>query len=180
MSASSPSLAQLLARHTREGELYEKLPNERVRCFACGHLCLIPPGREGVCRVRFNEGGILKVPLKEIVRSGGLGPVRERVIVPASDEAVLETFVRVRRNHLYVVDEGRFLGAVNLHDLNGALRDAADAFAARHGLHRPAVVGPPVLLADGFAAIELDGRRLAVIGPIADSARDLLALGNDV
>jgi predicted RND superfamily exporter protein len=47
-----------------------------------------------------------------------------------------------------------------------ALRDAADAFAARHGLERPAVVGPPVLLADGFAAIELDGRRLAVIGMI--------------
>jgi CIC family chloride channel protein len=40
--------------------------------------------------------------------------------------ALLETFVRVRRNHLYVVDEGgRFLGAVNLHDLNAALRDEA-------------------------------------------------------
>ena len=39
-------------------------------------------------------------------------------------------------------------------------------FAARHGLGRPAVVGPPVLLADGFAAIEVDGRRLAVVGMI--------------
>jgi pyruvate formate lyase activating enzyme len=56
------SLAQLLARHTREGELYEKLDNGRVRCFACGHRCLIPPGRDGICRVRFNEGGVLKVP----------------------------------------------------------------------------------------------------------------------
>jgi predicted RND superfamily exporter protein len=46
------------------------------------------------------------------------------------------------------------------------LRDAADAFASRHGLGRPAVVGPPVLLADGFAAIEVDGRRLAVVGMI--------------
>jgi pyruvate formate lyase activating enzyme len=55
-------LAALLARHTREGELYEKLPDERVRCVACGHRCLIPPGREGVCRVRFNDGGVLKVP----------------------------------------------------------------------------------------------------------------------
>ncbi len=62
MSSSTQSLAQVLARHTREGELYEKLPNERVRCFACGHRCLIPPGREGICRVRFNEGGVLKVP----------------------------------------------------------------------------------------------------------------------
>ncbi len=59
---SSPSLVQLLARHTREGELYEKLDNDRVRCVACGHRCLVPPGREGICRVRFNDGGILRVP----------------------------------------------------------------------------------------------------------------------
>jgi pyruvate formate lyase activating enzyme len=33
-----------------------------VRCFACGHRCVIPPGFDGVCRVRFNEGGTLRVP----------------------------------------------------------------------------------------------------------------------
>jgi len=60
-SAPSP-LEDLLARRTREGELYEKLPDGRVRCFACGHRCLIPPERDGICRVRFNEGGTLKVP----------------------------------------------------------------------------------------------------------------------
>src|SRR5262249_7141769 len=43
---------------------------------------------------------------------------------------------------------------------------AADGFAARHHLGRPAVVGPPVLLADGFSAIEVDGRRLAIVGMI--------------
>ncbi len=55
-------LAEILARRTAEGELYEKLPNDRVRCFACGHRCVIPPGFDGICRVRFNEGGVLKVP----------------------------------------------------------------------------------------------------------------------
>ena len=55
-------LGEMLAHRTAEGELYEKLPNGRVRCFACGHRCLIPPGMDGVCRVRFNEGGVLKVP----------------------------------------------------------------------------------------------------------------------
>lgn len=44
------------------------------------------------------------------------------------------------------------------------LRAAADAFAERHKLGRPALVGPPVLLADGFSAIERDGRRLALVG----------------
>ena len=62
MASAGPTLAQLLARQTREGELYERLENDRVRCFACGHRCLIPPGRDGVCRVRFNDGGRLRVP----------------------------------------------------------------------------------------------------------------------
>lgn len=47
-----------------------------------------------------------------------------------------------------------------------ALREKSDAFAARHRLGQPAIVGPPVLLADGFASIEVDGRRLAVVGMI--------------
>jgi pyruvate formate lyase activating enzyme len=35
---------------------------DAVRCFACGHRCLVQPGRDGVCRVRFNDGGTLRVP----------------------------------------------------------------------------------------------------------------------
>jgi len=62
MTAPAQPLAELLARHTREGELYERLENDRVRCVACGHRCLVPPGREGICRVRFNEKGTLRVP----------------------------------------------------------------------------------------------------------------------
>jgi uncharacterized protein len=46
------------------------------------------------------------------------------------------------------------------------VRRLADEFATRHHLGRPAVVGPPALLSDGFAAIEVDGRRLAVVGMI--------------
>jgi len=33
-----------------------------VVCYACGHRCLIRDGRVGICKVRFNEGGTLKVP----------------------------------------------------------------------------------------------------------------------
>lgn len=35
---------------------------DAVRCVACGHRCLIKPGRAGVCRVRFNRDGELRVP----------------------------------------------------------------------------------------------------------------------
>src|SRR5262245_25247618 len=62
MPKTTSPLGELLATYTREGELYEKLPSDRVRCFACGHRCLIVPGFDGVCRVRFNDGGTLKVP----------------------------------------------------------------------------------------------------------------------
>jgi len=60
--ASAVPLRDVLARQTREGELYEKLAGDRVRCLACGHRCLIPPGRDGICRVRFNAAGRLRVP----------------------------------------------------------------------------------------------------------------------
>ncbi len=46
------------------------------------------------------------------------------------------------------------------------LRKRADAFAARHKLGRPSIVGPPVLLADGFNSIDVDGRRLAIVGMV--------------
>jgi pyruvate formate lyase activating enzyme len=42
--------------------LTEQHPNGAVRCLACGHRCLIQPGHDGVCRVRFNDGGSLRVP----------------------------------------------------------------------------------------------------------------------
>ena len=62
MTAVGPPLGERLALLTREGELCVKLPGDRVRCLACGHRCLIPPGHEGVCRVRFNDAGRLLVP----------------------------------------------------------------------------------------------------------------------
>ena len=36
--------------------------NGRVECIACAHRCVIAPGRRGVCKVRYNEGGSLRVP----------------------------------------------------------------------------------------------------------------------
>ena len=54
----------ILARRTVASapELVERLPDGRLRCYSCGHRCPIPEGREGVCRVRYNEGGVLRVP----------------------------------------------------------------------------------------------------------------------
>ncbi|MBI4233238.1 MAG: radical SAM protein, partial [Chloroflexi bacterium] len=55
-------LAEVLDELAAEGELYEKLEGGRLRCYACGHRCLVPEGHRGICQVRFNRGGTLFVP----------------------------------------------------------------------------------------------------------------------
>ena len=57
-----PALRETLDEQVREGDLYEPLDRNRVRCFACGHRCPIPEGQPGVCKVRYNRGGKLYVP----------------------------------------------------------------------------------------------------------------------
>jgi len=59
-----PTLRTILDERVREAEpaLVEKLENNRVRCFSCGHCCPIPEGQPGVCKVRYNRGGKLFVP----------------------------------------------------------------------------------------------------------------------
>ncbi len=56
------TLKELLARHTRVGELFNRMPDDWVLCYSCGHRCKIPPGRDGICKIRFNQGGKLYVP----------------------------------------------------------------------------------------------------------------------
>lgn len=60
--AETLTLRDLLARHSREGDLYEKMPNGWLRCVACGHRCKIAPDHDGICKVRYNRGGVLFVP----------------------------------------------------------------------------------------------------------------------
>ena len=61
MVTTSP-LAIAIDPLTKESELYEKLPDNRVRCVACGHRCLIHDGLRGICKVRFNRDGDLYAP----------------------------------------------------------------------------------------------------------------------
>lgn len=58
------SIAQTLASRTAPAapELVRDLGDGRLRCLACGHRCPVPPGASGVCKVRFNEAGVLRVP----------------------------------------------------------------------------------------------------------------------
>ena len=64
LSERSNSLAEVLDELTREGasELTERLDGKSLRCYACGHRCLIHEGKRGICKVRFNQEGRLLVP----------------------------------------------------------------------------------------------------------------------
>jgi pyruvate formate lyase activating enzyme len=59
-----PTLADLLEARTAEAApaLVEHIDRNRIRCHACGHQCPIPEGALGVCKVRFNHDGRLRVP----------------------------------------------------------------------------------------------------------------------
>jgi pyruvate formate lyase activating enzyme len=61
-SVAKTSLAESLDKYSSEGELYEKLEDNKVLCYSCGHRCVIFDGLRGICKVRYNEGGRLYVP----------------------------------------------------------------------------------------------------------------------
>ena len=83
----NPALADTLDHQTIVGKLW-RVEEDRVRCVACGHRCLIPAGRRGICKVRFNQGGELRVPFGYV--AGGLSsdPVEKKPffhVYPGSD-----------------------------------------------------------------------------------------------
>ncbi len=60
-----------------ESYLYEKLDGE-VRCKTCQHRCRLKDGQWGICRVRKNEGGKLKVYNYGMVSSIALDPIEKK------------------------------------------------------------------------------------------------------
>src|SRR5258706_741982 len=68
LSATASSLATVLDEMTAAGapELTEPLAINALRCVACGHRCLIKEGKRGICKVRFNQGGQLRVPVNYV------------------------------------------------------------------------------------------------------------------
>jgi len=51
-----------LDRLTAGGDLWESDSEGKGWCLACAHRCHISPGNRGICQVRFNETGKLRVP----------------------------------------------------------------------------------------------------------------------
>jgi pyruvate formate lyase activating enzyme len=62
----------------KEAMLYDKLPDNHVRCKLCAHRCVIAPGRKGVCNVRENQGGTLHTLVYGRVITQHVDPVEKK------------------------------------------------------------------------------------------------------
>ena len=61
------TLAEVLDELTVPGQLFKKLNEDKLQCLACAHRCVLKPGQRGICKVRFNEKGTLRVPWGYVV-----------------------------------------------------------------------------------------------------------------
>jgi pyruvate formate lyase activating enzyme len=81
------ALRDVLDQLTTPGDLFTSEADQRVRCHACAHRCLLKPGQRGICRVRFNREGELRVP-SGYVLSAQTDPVEKKPfthLFPGSD-----------------------------------------------------------------------------------------------
>lgn len=62
----------------KEAMLYSCLPDFRVQCHVCLWRCIINLGKLGVCRMRRNDGGVLKVLNYSLVSSAAVDPIEKK------------------------------------------------------------------------------------------------------
>ncbi len=62
----------------KEALLYRKMPDEKVHCHLCNHLCRIGNGQRGLCGVRENRGGILYTLVYRRLISRNVDPIEKK------------------------------------------------------------------------------------------------------
>lgn len=85
--AAGSTLQEELDERSEPGELWHPEADGAVRCYACGHRCLVKPGRRGICKVRYNRDGTLYVP-KNYVAALQCDPIEKKPffhVMPGSD-----------------------------------------------------------------------------------------------
>jgi len=66
---------------TKEAILYEKLPDNRVKCTACARYCEIKDSQVGLCGVRGNVSGKLELFVYGKVIVGNVDPIEKKPVV---------------------------------------------------------------------------------------------------
>jgi len=61
-----------------EAMLYDKLTDDRVRCYLCAHHCTISDGKKGICHVRENNGGTLNTLVYGRTIAQNIDPIEKK------------------------------------------------------------------------------------------------------
>ena len=79
MPQTPQTLRSILNRHTAPAaaELVDRREDNVVQCHACAHECVIEPGKTGVCMVRTNQDGELRVP-RGYVEGLAIDPIEKK------------------------------------------------------------------------------------------------------
>lgn len=62
----------------KEAMFYDRLENQKVKCFLCAHYCVISEGKRGICKVRANQGGTLYSLVYGKVISMNIDPIEKK------------------------------------------------------------------------------------------------------
>lgn len=65
----------------KEAILYDKLPDNKVRCTACARYCEIKPGQIGLCGIRGNVEGKLDLFVYGKVITGHVDPIEKKPVI---------------------------------------------------------------------------------------------------
>jgi pyruvate formate lyase activating enzyme len=64
----------------KEAELYDNLPNGRIKCTACARLCEIPEGKTGLCGIRGVVNNRLQLFVYGKVIAGHIDPIEKKPV----------------------------------------------------------------------------------------------------
>ncbi len=70
-----------IIRVGKEAILYEKLPDDKVRCTACARYCEIGKDQIGLCGIRGNVGGKLELFVYGKVIAGHVDPIEKKPVI---------------------------------------------------------------------------------------------------
>jgi pyruvate formate lyase activating enzyme len=65
----------------KEAVLYQKLPDQKIRCTACARYCEMANGQIGLCGIRGNENGKLDLFVYGKVITGHIDPIEKKPVI---------------------------------------------------------------------------------------------------
>ncbi len=62
----------------KEGVLFDRLPDNKVKCHVCSHRCVISEGKLGICGTRKNINGIIHTTIYSTISSENVDPIEKK------------------------------------------------------------------------------------------------------